>query len=153
MYILSDQKSAHVPQAARALGFAGVLPFAALAVAYAWSGSGLQEPALAGFIAYSALILSFLGGIRWGVASRSKARQATALAISVLPSLWAFACLAWPREAASVWGLMFGFLALGWLDTFIPPVGAAAWMRRLRAELTIAVVLCHALLIAAMIMA
>ena len=124
-----------------------VLPFAALAMAYTIGGVEVSEHALRGFLAYGAVILSFLGGIRWGVATRFDHSQASALTFSVLPSLWAFACLLWPSPTIAVWGLLLGFVALGIADWLMPAPGSAAWLTDLRARLSIAAVACHVLLI------
>ena len=70
---------------------AGLLPFVA-ALGYASSG---RPDALAGaivFVLYAAVILSFLGGMRWGRALTS-GEPAARLVEAVLPSLLAFAAL------------------------------------------------------------
>ena len=134
-----------VPPAARVLGYAGVLPFAALTLVQIFGDEAVAAFALRGFLAYSAVILSFLGGIRWGVATRFERLQASDLVISVLPSLWAFACLLWPDSDIAVWGLLLGFMLLGLADWFLPAPGGAAWMLDLRIRLTSAVVVCHVL--------
>ena len=100
-----------------------------------------------GFLAYGAVILSFLGGIRWGVATRFDHSQAGALIFSVLPSLWAFACLLWPASNIAVWGLLLGFMVMGAADWLVPAPGSAAWLTALRARLSIAAVACHVFLI------
>ena len=56
-----------VPPAAAVLGLAGVLPFVAAAVGSLQPGP-LGAFALTALIAYGAVILSFLGGIHWGMA-------------------------------------------------------------------------------------
>lgn len=136
-----------IPPSAKLLGYAGVLPFAALALTHLVGGAEASQHALRGFVAYGAVILSFLGGIRWGVASRFNRSQAAALAFSVLPSLWAFACLLWPAQETAIWGLLMGFTFLGMVDWLIPAPGSAAWLTRLRARLSMAAVACHVLLI------
>ncbi len=70
---------------------AGLLPFVA-ALGYASSG---RPDALAGVIVfelYAAVILSFLGGMRWGRALAS-GEPAVRLVEAILPSLLAFAAL------------------------------------------------------------
>jgi hypothetical protein len=136
-----------IPSPAKLLGYAGMLPFVAFALAHFLGGVEVSEHALRGFLVYSALILSFLGGIRWGVATRFNRLPASALIVSVLPSLWAFACLLWPDPDVAVWGLLFGFVVLGLADWLLPAAGSATWMTDLRARLSFAVVTCHAVLI------
>ena len=132
-----------VPRSAAMLGYAGVIPFAALAAIFALSPATLAERALDGFLIYGAVILSFLGGIRWGAACSSASERAGALAISVLPSLWAAFFLWWPDAKSAAWGLLVGFLLLGIADWLRPGIMVPAWMRPLRARLTGAVALCH----------
>ena len=107
-------KKTLIPRTALLLGYAGVLPFAALAMGYV---IGEYAAALQGFLLYGGLILSFLGGVRWGAAA-SPQPSSRALALSVLPSLWAFACLTLPGSLTGVWGLLLGFATLGIADLF-----------------------------------
>lgn len=69
------------------------------------------------FPLYGAIILSFLGGIRWGIAitDQTTERQTAALAWSVVPSLWAWAAVFF---AAPINYLMLaaGFAAMGLWD-------------------------------------
>lgn len=140
-----------IPPPAKLLGYAGVVPFAALALAHFFASGAVAAHALQGFLAYGAVILSFLGGIRWGVATRFERLQASALVVSVLPSLWAFACLLWPDPVVALWGLLLGFMTLGLADWLLPAAGNSAWMTDLRARLSLAVVACHVLLITGLI--
>ena len=75
---------------ARLLGFAGLIPFIALAawIVLAPSARPTALPLLAG---YAAVIASFLGGIHWGLVMRGAAPSTPLLAWGVMPSL-----LAWP---------------------------------------------------------
>lgn len=76
------------------LGYAGLLPafFCLLVAAFGppeWHAFALRGGAL-----YAGLILSFLGGTWWGLASKAPAKQAMSLyAIAVIPTLAAFALL------------------------------------------------------------
>lgn len=84
---------------AKRLGYAGLIPFVSAAIV-AWSGVAVPmnlDPVFAGQ-AYGAVILSFLGGIRWGAALEGKhADDWLNLALSVIPSL------------------------IGWLSLLLPP--------------------------------
>src|SRR5688500_14465348 len=91
---LSD--SGRIPPAALGLGLVSLIPFALAALAQ-WVplpglAAGLPLPA---GIAYGAVVLSFLGGIRWGTAigPYATARQALELAASTLPALAAWIAL------------------------------------------------------------
>lgn len=79
-----------------ALGFAGLLPQAAavaVIVLGRMHGDAPVGAAIAVALIYPALILSFLGGIWWGIAMRRGAGQARLAGMAVLPSLFALACV------------------------------------------------------------
>lgn len=79
---------------ARRLGFAGLIPFVALAAAL-WVAPPDDLP-LAGvsLLGYGATICSFLGAIHWGLAMREGPCQpVTSLLWGVLPSLLGWAAL------------------------------------------------------------
>ncbi len=125
------------------LGWAGVLPFAALTIAAIadWSPFGIDpQEALA---AYGACILSFLGGAQWGVLlprDRTEAHEPWRYAVSVLPQLLAFGCLLLPGRLA-VLGLIIGFVGLVAYDLSTVRAGLTPpWFGRLRVQLTGAVV-------------
>jgi len=132
------------------LGYSGVIPFAAMVVLLALDTTGTRQLVLDGFLIYSAVILSFLGGIRWGAAASASSNSTRGLAVSVLPSLWAGLFLWWPSDHVSAWGLMSGFILMGLADCFYPGLKVARWMQPLRMRLTLAVVACHLLVIMVM---
>ena len=129
------------------LGYAGVLPFAGLALVFALTHGPMQELALRAFLVYGAVILSFLGGIRWGAAARAAQPRGGEFVLAVLPSLWAWACLLAESQMVAAWGLMAGFGLMGFADWMRPAPGTAPWLVSLRLRLTAAVVLCHAIVI------
>ncbi|WP_422357475.1 DUF3429 domain-containing protein [Qipengyuania flava] len=105
-----------VPALPRWLGLAGLLPqFTCLAVLYAGPAEW-REAALAIAFAYAALILSFLGGIWWGIAAAAPAAQRRKTLgwlwiAAVLPSLIALSCFlpwaldwAWPEPSLVMLG-------------------------------------------------
>lgn len=132
-----------IPAAALLLGVAGVIPFAALALLIALGGAGLLAPEQAARVLqlYGAVILSFMGGAQWGLASaRPEGPKARALAVSVLPALFAWASFLAPGETALA-ALAATFLALLLYDIWTVRQGEApAWYGRLRIGLTLAVI-------------
>jgi hypothetical protein len=124
-----------MPPAARWLGFAGLLPFAAFALAGLWPAAPFHAAAPAVLLAYGAVILSFLGGVRWGLAmaAADPARLAVRLGFSVLPSLLAWVGLLLPR-AAGLSLLAAGFVLMLVADLRL--AAAPAWYRRLRLPLS-----------------
>ena len=139
-----------IPAKALILGYSGVIPFAATAALVALDNAAMRQVALDGFLIYSGVILSFLGGIRWGAASSASSDPARGLVVSVLPSLWAAFFLWWPSDDISAWGLMAGFILMGLADWFCPGLNVPSWMRHLRTRLTLAVVACHLVVVTAM---
>ena len=101
------------PPLPRLLGPAGLLPqaLALLVVVYApveWRFAGVT-----GAQFYAAAILSFLGGIWWGLAARAEEPPAWVWIASVVPSLWTAAALfalQWGWNAAVLWALAAGLL-------------------------------------------
>ena len=136
-----------MPRSALLLGWGGVLPFAGLAIAVAF---GLPSPipqAETMLIGYGAVILSFLGGVHWGVAMRSEAGSsddgaAWHYALSVIPALVGWTALALESSHALL-VLAAAFLALLIVDvTWASARKAPAWYGKLRLQLTSAVLLC-----------
>ncbi|GGK38817.1 DUF3429 domain-containing protein [Salinarimonas ramus] len=140
---------ASIPPVPLVLGAAGLIPFYVPAVALlagADLGWGADALGLA-LAAYGALILSFLGGIRWGIAVAMEEQDAARreYVISVVPSLLAFAALALPGEAR-LWTLCGLHVALGLLDYgLVCREEAPEWFGRLRLALAGAAALALAL--------
>lgn len=136
-----------IPKAALVLGWAGVIPFAAGGLALLLGTGPIREGVwvLVPLLAYGALILSFLGGVRWGLAFRIRDEegQAKALALSVLPSLagWIGVCL-YAHPGVAIMVLICGHVVQGAYDVASARDGLApAWYGRLRIQLTAAAVL------------
>jgi hypothetical protein len=85
------------------------------------------------------IILSFLGGIRWGAAMVQSAKMDTALILSVVPSLLAFASFFMPGQDASL-VLAIAFIGQGFADHAAGRDGRLPnWYPNLRVILTIVV--------------
>ncbi|MGB8714438.1 MAG: DUF3429 domain-containing protein [Onishia taeanensis] len=133
------------------LGLAGLLPFLAAALGAWWAPPAWQGPVLGAFFYYSAVILSFLGGIHWGLAMGRDAPTSAAFRGRVLLSM-APSLIAWP---ALLWGglpgallLMLGFIAVrGYEASAAGVAGLPDWYRELRNVLTVVVVACHLVVI------
>ncbi|MGO8955169.1 MAG: DUF3429 domain-containing protein [Rhodomicrobium sp.] len=130
-----------MPLPARTLGMAGLIPFAlgALAVNFA---PEIKAEAAATLLYYGAVILSFLGGIRWGFAvlEAEKASWA-AYGLGVAPSLVAwFAAVAGGPGGLLV--LAVAFAVWFFIERAAPPsLALPSWYMRLRAGLTVFAVL------------
>lgn len=133
---------APTPAMAQYLGYAGTLPFTLGAL-----GSSLTS-AHEGIVktthVYGERILSFLGGVHWGVAMLSRGGASTLLrdnAVSVTPSLVGWICvLIGPAHGlpilAGSFSALFGYERF----RFAPPSAPPAWFRHLRAPLSLAAV-------------
>lgn len=87
---------------------------------------------------YGAVILSFLGGIRWGVAvtDQTTERQTMALASSVVPSLWAWVAVFFASPINYLM-LAIGFAAMGlWDRKLAADPRIPVWFVTLRKVLT-----------------
>jgi hypothetical protein len=125
---------AGVPRPALVLGLMGLIPFGGLAIADALDpASPVWTQALH---AYAATILSFLGGVRWGLAMRDGAPVLRDLAVSVIPQLAGWIALLLPPATAA--GVLSVALALLWsADRRLARAGSAPpWYGALRTPLT-----------------
>jgi len=145
----SSARASH--KTAWTLGVLGLIPFVLMTALLAYAGrSFIAYPMLVlAFSGYSATILAFLGGIRWGIGMASPAHRRRVLILSVLPSLAGWILLFVP----SPWifaGFAAAFALQGAWDILaaqrhqLPP-----WFGRLRLVLTAVVVLCQLVAFAA----
>ena len=123
----------------RHLGYAGLIPFVFLAMSLWLVGPDLHPYVALSMQGYGAVIVSFLGGIHWGVGFRNAITMHNAPRVSfvwgVIPSLLAWVGVMMPAFA----GLpLLGFVLIGcnlvdrktW-----PAVGLAPWLT-MRLQLT-----------------
>ena len=98
--LLARSNASSIPSAAAWLGGLGVLPFAGISVATLFANDGLKGQLLFGLMTYGAVILSFLGGIHWGLAigavPQTDNELLRRLTVSILPSLVAWVALLTP---------------------------------------------------------
>lgn len=118
-----------------ALGLAGLLPFLAGAALQWFTPPGWRMLAGSALLTYGAVIVSFLGGIHWGLAMRGAVPQPARLLWGVVPSL-----LGWLGILLdSPWGhavLVLSLLTCYGVDrASYRALGLAAWLP-LRAALT-----------------
>jgi hypothetical protein len=135
-----------MPASARLLGWSGVIPFAACAVAL-WlpQAAPWEVDILRGMTAYAAVILSFLGGVRWGAALGADGPDGidTDLVLAVIPSLLAWCALLLPGASQPLFALVIAFVVFGGLDARESARGLwPRWYSRLRIQLSVAVVAC-----------
>ena len=129
------------PPAARALGLAGLVPFWVAALAVVLAEGEVEAAALRAQVAYGAVILTFLGGVHWGLALRAPHETSWArLGWGVTPSLLGWiALLMAPRPALAL--LAASLAAALFVDLRSLGAGvSAAWYLPLRRLLTAAAV-------------
>jgi hypothetical protein len=129
-----------IPPAPLWLGLAGLLPFAAAAAGAHLLPPDQQGLALRALLAYGAVILSFLGGVRWGLAIRDAEAGALLprLAWSVTPSLLGWVALLLPAAPG------LALLAAGFAAALLADLRASeapGWYRRLRLPLSLGAIL------------
>ena len=114
---------------ARLLGHAGLLPFV-LGALLVWVG---LAPDLHAFVtlalsAYAGLIVSFLGGIHWGLAFRHSAPPASLFLWGVVPSLVAWLAVIMPPYAGLVVHGTMLVVCYGVDRRVYPAQGIAHWL-------------------------
>lgn len=133
-------QSEPMPCVAAGLGYGGLVPFVAAAIAVV---TGFEHIGGEAFIAYGAVILAFLGGIQWGLAFHLGGDAfSERLAVGVTPGLLAWVALLLPF-ATGVALLAVGFLAIYAYDRYRNAPALPAWFGRLRGRLTVVVFVCH----------
>lgn len=132
---------------AQRLGFAGLLPFLGLAGAALLDLNGAL--AVQWFIVYSAVIISFIAGIQWGLAmTTSSATHTRRLGWSMVPPV-----IAWGAVIAGHWWsylavvAILALLHLFWLNYERRHCSEYSWYLELRGRLTFTVVALHVILL------
>jgi hypothetical protein len=124
------------PVAARWLGLMGLIPFGATIVAGLIPVLPLHSVAPRALLAYGAVMLSFLGGVRWGlaIAKTGHADLFSPLLIGVSPSILGWIALL-VSGSTGLLPLALGFAALMVADLRLPL--APAWYGALRLPLSV----------------
>ena len=126
------------------LSLAGFIPFAFLAsgLLILDANNPLRPLAIDGLKTYAAIILSFLGGIRWGLAMKASEpeKERLSLLLSVVPAIVGWISIFVPEPY--VFGiLILAFSAHGAWDSFAGQKGVfGLWFVKLRTVLTFIVV-------------
>ena len=122
---MDAETSAPKPMWAIALIGLSAFPISALVYAYgppAWSGRGLNV-----LLAWSAIMLGFLGGIRWGLESSREAPRWERLAGSIISPIGGFCLLVARGDLDTAWiitGMMAAYIIQWLFDHSAPDVPA-----------------------------
>jgi hypothetical protein len=125
-----------IPKVAFWLGFSGLIPFVVAVAVGLLPATPLHDLSLQALLAYGAVILSFLGGIRWGlaVATTDPADLFVPLFFSITPALLGWIALLVPSSTGLVL-LALGFAAILIADLWLST--APYWYRSLRLPLSV----------------
>lgn len=131
-----------LPRLAQVLGYAGLIPFIALAAMTVTLTPPEQGIASFALRAYAVTIVSFLGAIHWGLAMRQARANTPLLWWGITPSLVAWVCL---LVVPGVGSLILA--ATLWLCFLVdrrvyPQFGLQAWLRMRLVLTTVASVSC-----------
>lgn len=126
--------------AARALGYAGLIPFVAAAAA-SHGPVAVSPMALKALLGYGATIAAFLGGVHWGLAFRESKPPTERLAWGVVPSLLAWVAVLLPVPVGLVLLAATLSLALAVDRRVYPGLGLQGWLP-MRLRLTMVAALC-----------
>ena len=101
-----------MPYSAVFLGIAGLIPFVAMPMAYQLNLLSLTQSAVY-FVQYSAVLLSFFGGIHWWDAI-SNQRYDKQMLIAMLPTIVGWLCLVFSHDVK-----VFGVLSLSYVAVLL----------------------------------
>ena len=135
--VIEDIKS--IPKAALVIGLSGLLPFIFLSSFSVYQSPDVHSEISSALLGYGAIILSFLGGVRWGVAmsETSPTRIVSQLCVSIIPSLVGWTAFLIENQIGLLI-LTAAFFLLLLLDYKLP--GAPSWYFGLRIILSTAVI-------------
>ncbi|MEW9796792.1 DUF3429 domain-containing protein [Alteromonas sp. CYL-A6] len=137
-----------MPYSAVFLGLAGLLPFLCMPLAIVTDTLPLPQAARY-FTQYSAVLLSFFGGIHWWDAISHK-RFNHQMVVAMLPTITGWLCLVFSGTPLVLGILSISYLAILFYDKYmlaLPKSDIMSYMT-LRMGLTTVVVLTHAWMIA-----
>ncbi|MEO1065995.1 MAG: DUF3429 domain-containing protein [Pseudomonadota bacterium] len=132
-----------IPSVALSLGLGGLIPFLASGLLTVTQGMGFVEPVYAtvSLVGYSAVILSFMAGARWGMAVKEHDTfaQTRVMVLSVIPAILAWLSIMLPLTQ-SIPLLLVMFFTIGIWDILAMKAGGGPiWYAKLRFILTTAV--------------
>lgn len=99
------------PAALWTIALAALAPFPVSAVLYGYGPPTLARPALTVLLSWTALVVAFLGGVRWGLETREPAPRWHRLAFSALTAAAALLVLLGRGRLPDVW-ILGGFVAV-----------------------------------------
>ena len=113
---------------AQRLGYAGLIPFVVGALLVWLVRADVHAYVALALSAYAAVVLSFLGGIHWGLVMRQPQLSPRVLYWGVVPSLVAWPATLMPPDAGLVLQGLMLLVCYGVDRRLYPSLGAAAWL-------------------------
>ncbi len=116
-----------VPGPLWVIAFVALAPFPTAALAYGWGSHEIAQPALSVIINWSAVVLAFLGGARWGLETATGHPRWTRLVISIISPVVAWSMLLAHHRIADPWiigGCIAAFIFQWLFDHNAPDVPA-----------------------------
>lgn len=92
------------------IALVALLPFPAAGIVYAYGPARLMPPAMTVIIAWASVVLSFLGGVRWGLETREPAPRWQRQAFSFLCAVAGAVILLARGRTPDTW-ILAGFIA------------------------------------------
>lgn len=115
------------------IAMAALSPFPLSAAVYAYGPDRMAHDALTVILTWSAIVMSFVGGVRWGLETARKAPRPGRLAASVVGPVVAWMLILARGRWPETW-LLCGFLSaflVQWLFDHTAPDVPARWPRLL----------------------
>ena len=136
-----------MPYSAVLLGLAGLIPFIAMPIALQFNLLSTTQSA-SYFVQYSAVLLSFFGGVHWWDAV-SNQRYGKQMYIAMLPTIIGWLCLVFSYDIKALGVLSMSYVAILVYDKFtlVLPKDQIVSYISLRMALTTVVVVTHAWMI------
>ena len=99
-----------IPLALWVIALACLSPFPITALIYSYGPAGRMEPALSALLQWSAVVLSFLGGVRWGLETREASPRPMRQVFSAMCAVAGWVILMSRGRAPDTW-VIGGFIA------------------------------------------
>ncbi|HEX2559433.1 DUF3429 domain-containing protein [Phenylobacterium sp.] len=115
------------------IAVAALSPFPVSAVVYAYGPGHLADDALTVILTWSAIVMSFVGGVRWGLETSRESPRSQRLAASIVGPVFAWVLILARGRWPETW-LLCGFLSaflLQWLFDHTAPDVPTRWPRLL----------------------
>ena len=103
-------KAESIPAALWVIALLAVSPFPVAAILYGFGPAELMRPALTSLLGWSAVVLAFLGGVRWGLETREPHPRPGRQLFSALCAVAAWVVLLARGRAPDTW-ILGGFIA------------------------------------------